>query len=112
MDPRTRTGRMVLLLAGSVLLCAALVLSYQSGCIFDSKQGFGDFAKAQRYDSIAGTLFYASTGCFAIGAVLGHSRWDLLSVALMVGGGIAASTIAIHFLFESGMRGVIKCTPV
>ena len=112
MDPKRRRGRVVLLFAGSVLLAGALALSYQSGCIFDPKQGLGDFARAERYDFIAGTLFFASSGCFAIGAVLGHSRWDLLRIALMVGGGIGAATIAIYFIFDSGVRGVIKCTPV
>jgi hypothetical protein len=112
MDPKSRTARVVLLFAGSVLLAGALVLSYQSGCIFDAKQGIGDFAEAQRYDFIAGTLFFGSTGCFAIGAVLGRSRWDLLRLAFMVGGGISAATIATYFIFGSGLRGVLTCTPV
>ena len=110
MASNRQASRVALLVAGGALLVGAGILSELSGCVFDAKQGYGDYAKAQRYDSIASVFLFASVGCFAVGVILGSSRRDMLQVALATAGVVAVVVISLYFFSASSVRAALQCT--
>jgi hypothetical protein len=100
----------LLVLAG-ILLVVMYATSYMSGCVFDGKQGFGDYALASRYDSVA---FFAMVGelvCLTLAALIEFHRPHLQSTVA-----IAAILVGLpvnwYIAAMAASRGTIACGPV
>ncbi len=93
-----------MLIASLLLLAAACLFSYRSGCVFDGKQGSGDAALARHYDSITNGLLIAELGCL-VAAILFiaqrplQQRLAIATLALML-----AAPVSVYLMLEANIR--------
>jgi hypothetical protein len=106
----TRAG-LALLTAGLLFLAGACFASYHSGCVFDSKQGYGDYARGQLYANIALVLLVGEIGCVGLAALLCTHPRPLQALLLAVAAVLVAAPVSIYLVFDAGFSGIIACKP-
>ena len=93
------------------LLGGACFLSYRSGCVFDGKQGYGNFALGTSYDSLAAVLLVADVACLVAAAIFSSHR-PLPRAILAVLAVLLGAPLGIYLMFEANLYGIAQCKPV
>jgi hypothetical protein len=106
----TWTLRIGLPVVGLLCLAAASLFAYRSGCVFDGKQGYGDYAQGQFYDSLAWLFFFGGIGSLtAAGLSWSRRRW--LQTILAMAATFIVGPLSLYLLLEWGIRGITTCKP-
>lgn len=101
----------LLFILSAGLLVAAYFCSYQSGCLFDGKQGYGDLAASEPYTAAAYLTFFGSVASFCFGYAT-IKRWSArqlipaLIVAFIIG-----LPVFLYFSFDAAVYGTQQCHP-
>lgn len=105
------TASLVLLLCALALIGAGAYLAYLGGCVFDSKQGFGDLELANRYTeknllSLSGAWLFFSAG---LSVRSGLTLSEVIKAALLAA--IMVFPVWFIFSFEAEIKGTQTCHP-
>jgi hypothetical protein len=103
------TRRTTLILVGCVLLTGTFVMSFRADCVFDAKQGLGDWVTWERYGSVAGALFFSAIGCFLVAGILSATRREVMHV-IFISVALCGSWLGFLLLFERQARILAQCT--
>ena len=100
-----------LIASSAISLAVAGLCSYQSGCVFDGKQGLGDLAASEPYTTGALIAFVAALVflCLGFGILRRWSSTQLVP-ALVIAGMLGIP--GFGFLsFEASIYGTKQCHP-
>ena len=94
-----------------VLIVASYAFSFQSGCLFDGKQGYGDLAASEPYSAAALLTFFVGVGLLCSGLAV-IKRWAAKQFipALIVGLVVGVPIFGI-LSFEASIHGTQQCHP-
>ena len=100
-----------LIVSSVVLLAIASLCSYQSGCLFDGKQGFGDLAASEPYTTGALVAFVAALMLLCLGFSI-LRRWPLRQLLPALAIAAILGLPGFGFLsFEASIYGTQRCHP-
>lgn len=100
-----------LIASSAVSLVVAGLCSYQSGCVFDGKQGFGDLAASEPYTIGALIAFVAAMTLLCLALSI-RQRWSLTQfVPALAIAGILGIPIFELLSFEAAIYGTQQCHP-
>ena len=95
----------------AVLMAASYAFSFQSGCLFDGKQGYGYLAASEPYSAAALFSFFLGVGLLCSGLTV-FKRWAAKQFipALIVGLVVGVPVFGV-LSFEASIHGTQQCNP-
>jgi hypothetical protein len=95
----------------AVLVAISYASSFQSGCLFDGKQGFGDLAASEPYSAVALVSFFCAILLLCAGLAF-IKRWGPKQFipALIVGVIVGLPMFGV-LSFQASVHGTQQCHP-
>lgn len=89
---------------------SAYYLSYQAGCVFDGKQGFGNLGLSEEYTGASLSLFVVGAMTFIGG--FRRKKWQLHSLQLALVGALSIGLLMFMLIgFFAATQGTQVCKP-